>query len=78
MSELFLSPFPNQVDSKGKAKMKCLMKKKKKKKNITKTNLFKYTENFTTKKRKFSEKNSDIFHISAQNVDCGYTLELPW
>ena len=22
-------------------------------------------------------KNSDIFHISAQNIDCGYTLELP-
>ena len=21
-------------------------------------------------------KNSDIFHISAQNIDCGYTLEL--
>ena len=26
---------------------------------------------------KFSDKNSDIFHISAQNVDCGYSLELP-
>ena len=23
-------------------------------------------------------KNSDIFHISAQNIDCGYLLELPW
>ena len=22
-------------------------------------------------------KNSDIFHISAQNLDCGYSLELP-
>ena len=22
-------------------------------------------------------KNSDIFHISAQNIDCGYSLELP-
>ena len=22
---------------------------------------------------KFSDKNSDIFHISAQNIDCGYT-----
>ena len=21
-------------------------------------------------------KNSDIFHISAQNIDCGYLLEL--
>ena len=38
---------------------------------ITKTCPFKYTENFTTKKRKFS----DIFHISAQNIDCGYSLE---
>ena len=26
---------------------------------------------------KFSDKNSDIFHISAQNLDCGYSLELP-
>ena len=22
-------------------------------------------------------KNSDIFHISAQNIDCGYSLEAP-
>ena len=22
-------------------------------------------------------KNSDIYHISAQNIDCGYSLELP-
>ena len=22
-------------------------------------------------------KNSDIFHISAQNIDCGHSLELP-
>ena len=26
---------------------------------------------------KFSEKNSDIFHLSAQNIDCGYSLEPP-
>ena len=26
---------------------------------------------------KFSAKNSDIFHISAQNIDCWYTLEPP-
>ena len=46
--------------------------------SITKTLLFKYTENFTTKKNsKFSDKNSDIFHISAQNIDCGYLLEPP-
>ena len=45
---------------------------------ITKTRLFKYTENFTTKKWKFSDKkNSDIFHISAQNKDCVYSLEPP-
>ena len=31
------------------------------KQNITKTSLFKYTENFTTKKWKVSDKNSDIF-----------------
>ena len=32
---------------------------------------FQKTENFQI-------KNSDIFHISAQNIDCGYLLELPW
>ena len=45
---------------------------------ITKTRLFKYIENFTTKKwKKFQIKNSYIFHISAQNIDCGYSLEPP-
>ena len=52
--------------------------------SITKTSLFKYTENFTTKKknqkkknqktknrRKFSGKNSSIFHITSQDMDCG-------
>ena len=29
---------------------------------ITKTRLFKYIENFTTKNWKFSDKNSDIHH----------------
>ena len=33
---------------------------------ITKTRLCKYVENFTTKYGKFSDKNSDIFLISAQ------------
>ena len=37
----------------------------------------KYTENFTTKKWKFSDKNLDIFHIFAQNADLEYLLELP-
>ena len=31
-----------------------------------KTSLFKYTENLTTKNWNFSDKNSDIFPISAQ------------
>ena len=44
---------------------------------IMKTRLFKYIENFTTKNWKFSDKNSDILHISAQNLDCGYLLEPP-
>ena len=42
-----------------------------------KTSLFKYTENFTTKNWKFSDKNADIIHISAQNIDCVYSSELP-
>ena len=46
---------------------------------IMKTSLYmyKYTENFTTKTWTFSNKNSNIFHISAQNIDCGYSLEPP-
>ena len=34
-------------------------------------------ENFTSKKREFSNKYSDIFYISAQNIDCWYSLEPP-
>ena len=44
---------------------------------ITKTRLFKYTEKFTTKIWKLSHNKTDIFHISAQNIDCGYSLEPP-
>ena len=29
------------------------------------------------KNENFQIKKSDIFHISAQNIDCGYLLELP-
>ena len=29
------------------------------------------------KHENFQIKNSDIFHISAQNIDCGYSLEPP-
>ena len=46
-------------------------------KYITKTHLFKYIENFTTKKWKFSDKNAGIFYISAQLIDFGYSLEKP-
>ena len=42
-----------------------------------KTRLFKYTENFTSENGKYSDKKTDIFHISVQNIDCGYSLELP-
>ena len=45
---------------------------------ITKTLLFKYIENFITKeKENFQIKNSDIFHNSAQDIDCVYSLEPP-
>ena len=44
---------------------------------ITKTCLFKYIENFTTKKGNFSDKKFDIFHISDQNIDCGTQVERP-
>ena len=29
------------------------------------------------KKENFRIKNSDIFHIFSQNIDCGYLLEPP-
>ena len=44
---------------------------------ITKTRLFKYIEYFTIKKGQFQIKNTDIFHNSAQNINCGYSLEPP-
>ena len=38
-----------------------------------------YIENFTSKNWIVldKKKNSDTFHTSAQNVDCGYSLEPP-
>ena len=48
---------------------------------ITKTSLikvFKSTKNFTSTNWQFTDINSDNFHISAQNIDCGYSLEPPW
>ena len=44
-------------------------------KDITKTRLFKYKKNFTSKNENFEIKQTYIFHISAQNIDCGYSLE---
>ena len=45
---------------------------------ITRTRLFKYIEKFHLQNLKNIQiKNSDIFHISAQNIDCGYSLEPP-
>ena len=37
-----------------------------------------YRKFLPPKTENFQIKNSDIFHISAQNIDCGYSLELPW
>ena len=44
---------------------------------IMKTRIQIYWKFYNPKKGKFSVKKSDIFHISAQNIDCGYPLELP-
>ena len=45
---------------------------------IMKTRLFKYIENFTTKGKFSGKRKSDIlFYISAQIIDCGYSLEPP-
>ena len=32
---------------------------------------------YQQKNENFQINNSDIFHISAQNIDCGYSLEPP-
>ena len=34
-------------------------------------------KNLQPKMAIFQIKNSDVFHISAQNIDCGYSLEPP-
>ena len=44
---------------------------------ITETQLFKYIENFTSKNWNVLNKKTDIFQISALNIDCGYSLEPP-
>ena len=44
------------------------------------THLFKYIENLKISppnNETFEVKISDMFHISAQNIDCGYSLEPP-
>ena len=42
------------------------------------THLYKYIEKFKHQTNEnFQIKISDIFHISAQNIDCGYSLEPP-
>ena len=44
---------------------------------MTSLRLFKYIEHLQPKKENFQIKNSDIFHISSQNIDCGNSLEPP-
>ena len=44
---------------------------------ITKTCLFKYTENFTTKKWKFSDKKFWYFSYFCSKLNCGFSLEPP-
>ena len=36
-----------------------------------------YWKFYNQKRENFQIKNSDIFQISAQNIDCGYSLEPP-
>ena len=45
--------------------------------DIKKTRLFKYIGKQPNKENFQIKKNSDIFHIPAQNIDCGYSLEPP-
>ena len=55
-------------------------KKKKKKKKMTTLRKPAYSnilKILLPKNENFQIKKSDIFHISAQNIDCGYSLEPP-
>ena len=45
--------------------------------HITETRLFEYIDNFTTKKGGGGGNIQIFFHISVQNIDCGYSLEPP-
>ena len=36
-----------------------------------------YCKFYHQKNENFQIKNSDIFYVSAQNIDCGYSLEPP-
>ena len=42
-----------------------------------KTSIQIYWKFYYQKMKIFRKKNSDIFHIPAQNIDCGYSLESP-
>ena len=44
---------------------------------ITKTHYSNILKISAPKTENFQIKNSDIFHTSAQNLDCGYSLEPP-
>ena len=61
----------------GKTKKDTKKKKKKKKKRKEKSPLQKHAYTnilkiLPLKNANFQIKNSDIFHISAQNIDCGF------
>ena len=50
----------------------------KKLQNITKTRVFNILKDLQPKKENFQIKILIFFHISAQNIYCGYSLEPPW
>ena len=52
-------------------------KQNKTKKHYENTPIQIYRKFLLQKLKKFQIKNCDIFHISAQNIDCGYSLEPP-
>ena len=45
--------------------------------NITKTRLFVYWKFYSQKRENFQIKKFWFFHISAQIIDCGYSIEPP-
>ena len=75
--------YPKHIMLEGLKQYICIISKKKKKMHLLSERYYEntpiqiYIKFHLQKLKVFRYKNSDIFHISAQNIDCGYSLEPP-